>query len=135
MLSRHSICTEIQVLPTHAECSRVRRVISRLALSRLRDSRSAGDVELAVGEAFTNVVKYGAGGKVSVLVDASSADEFVVELNYPGKSFETAVTHPRNRTGGHGGYGRYIMQECLDGMEYRFLGGRTRLRMSKRVRR
>jgi anti-sigma regulatory factor (Ser/Thr protein kinase) len=91
------------------------------------------DVELAVGEAFANVVKYGCGGKVTVRVDASSACEFVVELTYPGDRFRTAVTYPSNRTSGEGGFGRYIMRRCLDRMEYRFRCGYTHLRMCKRI--
>lgn len=125
--------TEIQMPSSADECARLRKVICRLASSALRDRRAAADLELAVGEAFSNAVKYGAqNSKVSICVEAPSNRELAVEMAYPGSRFDTAIKLPDDPKNVSGGFGRYIMDTVTDSMEYSFENGLTTLRMTKR---
>lgn len=124
--------TEIQVPADLCESYKLRKIVSFLASGLLFNPSDIADVELAVGEAFTNAVKYGMGNsKVSVKVDSSSSREFAVELKYRGREFDTTVTCPEKPT--HtGGYGRFLMKQVTDGMRYRFKNGDTIVRLVKR---
>ena len=127
-----SSVTEIQV-PAHlSECYKLRKIVSFLASGLLHNPHDIADVQLAVGEAFTNAVKYGIGNaKVCVKVDSSSNRELAVELKYRGREFDTTVTCPEEPT--HtGGYGRFLMKNVTDGMRYRFRDGDTIVRLVKR---
>ena len=116
-----------------AEGSRLRKVVSRLATATLRDNRAVADLELAVGEAFSNAVKYGScDSKVSVCVETPSRRELAIEMAYPGTQFDTTVKYPEDATAGNGGFGRFIIQSVTDAMEYSFKDGLTTLRMVKR---
>lgn len=124
---------EIQMPSSVDECSRLRKVVCRVANLTFRNPSDVADVELAVGEAFSNAVKYGAeDGKVSVRVEAPSQREFAVQLDYPGSTFDTAVRYPQDVLNAEGGFGRFIMRQTMDSMEYRFNGNHTTLRMTKR---
>ena len=126
------VTTEIQVPADLSESRKLRKIVAFLAAGLLYRSSDITDVELAVGEAFTNAVKYGAGGsKVYIRVDSSSNRELSVELKYRGRQFDTTVTCPEEPTH-EGGYGRFIMQQITDGMRYRFKNGETVLRLVKR---
>lgn len=124
--------TEIQVPADLSESCKLRKIVVFLASGLLFNPSDIADVELAVGEAFTNAVKYGMGNsKVSVKVDSSSSCEFAVELKYRGREFDTTVTCPEEPT--HtGGYGRFLMKQVTDGMRYRFENGDTVVRLVKR---
>lgn len=125
--------TMMQAHSSAAECSRLRKVVCRLASAALRSPSAVADAELAVGEAFSNAVKYGApDSKVSVCVEVSPRRGLAVEIAYPGRKFDTRVTRPKNVRRATGGFGRYIMQEVMDSVEYSFHDGLTTLRMTKR---
>jgi len=123
--------TEIQFLLDAAKASRIRKVVSCLASATLRDPLAVGDIELAIGEAFSNAVKYGLGGKASMRIDISEPENIAVEMTYPGKGFDTTVTYPDDAESGDGGFGRYIMHQILDKMDYYFEDGCTILSISK----
>lgn len=124
--------TEIQVPADLSESCKLRKIVVFLASGLLFNPSDIADVELAVGEAFTNAVKYGMGNsKVSVKVDSSSSREFAVELKYRGREFDTTVTCPEEPTHA-GGYGRFLMKQVTDGMRYRFENGDTVVRLVKR---
>ena len=122
---------EIQVPLNNAECSRVRRVVSCLASAALNDPAAVDDIELAIGEAFSNAVKYGTHGLATVFVDLSTPRVLSLEMIYPGRDFDTTVTYPADIENGNGGFGRFIMSRLLDRMDYSFEDGRTVLRMRK----
>lgn len=122
---------EIQVPLNPAECSRVRLVVSCLALAALNDPVAVGDIELAVGEAFTNAVKYGRHGRATVYVDLSMPRVLSLEMIYLGTEFDTTVSYPDDVHSAKGGFGRFIMNRLLDRMDYSFENGRTILRMRK----
>lgn len=133
MQSCHPAVTEIQMSADAAECPRLRKIVRRLASAALGSSHAAADVELAVGEAFGNAVKYGVPrSKISVRLEASSGRELSVQLDYPGSRFDTTTTYPKDLANANGGFGRFIMERVTSGMEYSFKDGRTILRMTKR---
>jgi len=114
-----------------ALCGRLRKLVTRLACMSLRPD-AVDDLELAVGEAISNAVKYGAGPTICVRVEAFPWGELIVEFDYPGSSFDTRVTRPAEPRYSVGGYGRFIIRAVTDGMEYSFLDGHTILRLTKR---
>ncbi|MBP6965678.1 MAG: ATP-binding protein [Armatimonadetes bacterium] len=122
---------EIKVPLNPAECSRVRRVVACLASAALDDPIAIGDVELAVGEAFSNAVKYGQQGSATVYIDLTTPKVMKLEMVYQGAGFDTTVKYPRDVEKASGGFGRFIMDRVLDMMDYTFEEGRTILRMSK----
>ncbi|MCL6518431.1 MAG: ATP-binding protein [Armatimonadetes bacterium] len=124
---------EMRVRPHASECSRIRRIVSFLAFHKLHNYAATYDLELAVGEAFSNAIKYGGGDNIFLVVNATSSRELVVEFYYKGESFDTAIEFPNDCLSGNGGFGRYIMSEVLDDIEYLFLDGYTRLRIVKRA--
>lgn len=132
MLDRQYSVTEIQMPASHSECWRLRRLISQLAVASRFNPPDVADVALAVGEAFSNAVKYGTrNSKVRVRVEDFDR-ELAVVLEYHGPRFDTSVRLPRDVTTARGGFGRYIMQQVTDGMCYEFYDGHTVLRLTKR---
>jgi anti-sigma regulatory factor (Ser/Thr protein kinase) len=125
--------TEIQAPSSAAECARLRKIIRRLASDALHSPCAASDIELAFGEAFSNAVKYGdKDGRVRVRIAYAGSREIAVEMEYPGRRFDTTVTHPSKPQTATGGFGRFIMRQLLDSMDYSFRNGHTTLRMTKR---
>lgn len=83
--------------------------------------------------AFSNAVKYGENGsKVSVRIEPLSNRGLALEMAYPGSSFDTTVTLPKDKGSGKGGFGRYIITQVMDSLEYSFDSGCTKVRMTKR---
>lgn len=133
MRRSHRPLTEIQMPSSFSESSRLRKVVCRLASATLNDPNDVADMELAIGEAFSNAIKYGGeNGKVCVKVESPSVRELSVEMAYTGGTFDTAVKYPQDVLNAEGGFGRYIMHKIMDSMEYSFEGDRTKLRMTKR---
>lgn len=130
--SRKSV-TEIQMPSDVRESCRLRKVVCRLAASALSDPSDVADVELAVGEAFSNAVKYGGRNcKVSVKVEMPSRRKVAVEMAYPGSKFDTTIRYPQDVLNADGGFGRYIIDKIIDSMEYCFEDDQTTLRITKR---
>ncbi|HUV04873.1 MAG TPA: ATP-binding protein [Armatimonadota bacterium] len=132
MWNREARITEIQLPSNAAQCRRLRKIVCRLASHALRDPDAVADVEIAIGEALSNAVKYGVlNSKVNVRVEAHSKDELAIDLVYPGRRFETRVSYPPDPDSGRGGFGRFLMRELTDSVEYSFKDGHTTLRMTK----
>ena len=100
-------------------------------MAALDDPVAVDDIELAVGEAFTNAVKYGRHGRAAVYVDLSMPKVLTLEMVYLGADFDTTVTYPDDVESADGGFGRFIMSRMLDNMDYSFEDGHTILRMSR----
>jgi anti-sigma regulatory factor (Ser/Thr protein kinase) len=106
-----------------------------LAAAALRSSGAVTDIELAVGEAFSNAIKYGKrNSKITVRVVGAPGCEVSVEMAYPGSRFDTTVKRPADIEKATGGFGRYIIKQVMDDTEYSFRNGFTTLRMRKRRR-
>jgi len=123
----------LQVPARLSQSQKVRKVISHLAEAALRDPILVTEMEVAVGEAFSNAVKYGdRRTAISFKLESGKGNSLAVRMAYGGKPFDTTVTYPLDVLEGKGGLGRYIMTRVLDRMEYRFgAGGMTTLCMRK----
>lgn len=124
--------TEIQMRSSLEECARLRRLVARLSARSLCE-KAALDMELAVGEALSNAVKYGSpDDMICVRIDSRAKHEFAVDLYYCGHRFNTRVTRPSHPETATHGYGRFIISQAADNMQYTFKDGRTHLRLTKR---
>lgn len=107
-------------------------MVTRLASTALQEC-ALEEMELALGEAISNAVRYGVpDSKITVRVETLPSQEVAVELAYPGERFDTPITCPEDLSNATGGFGRFIIQQVMDSMEYSFENGRTRLRITKR---
>jgi anti-sigma regulatory factor (Ser/Thr protein kinase) len=110
----------------------LRKILCRLAEVTLRDPVAVDDMELAFGEAFGNAVKYGEkNAKICVRVEAVPEYGLSIEMAYPGSQFNTTVTYPSDVKNANGGFGRFIMKQLVDSLEYSFDGGFTTVRMTR----
>lgn len=133
MIYPNRAVTEIQAPSDAAECSRLRRIVARIAENKLCSKIAAADIEIVLGEALSNAVKYGDNeSKVQLRVQSPSRSTLSIELAYSGKEFDTSVKYPREPNSGNGGFGRWMMKQLTDSMEYSFKDGMTTLRLIKR---
>jgi anti-sigma regulatory factor (Ser/Thr protein kinase) len=133
MRNSHRALTEIQMPSRFSESPRLRKVVCHLASATLCDQKAAADVETAVGEAFTNAIKFGAeDGKVCVKVESPEWRALSIEMAYPGCDLDGSVRYPQNVLNAEGGFGRCIARKMIDSMEYSFEDGKTTLRITKR---
>jgi len=102
-------------------------------------SSRAGEIELAVEEALTNVCKYaGRGAPVqAALACTEDASVFAVELVDDGKPFDpTSLPDPDMNAGIEdrpiGGLGVFLMKRVCDAVRYRREDGRNVLRLEFR---
>ena len=118
-----------------AEMSNVkvlRQELLRLCRDYNIDGDAAGDLALAVSEAFTNAVRHGT-GRPDALVQADirlTPAECDVSLYYPGEPFQAP---PPRLPDCHatGGRGRYLMDVLVDQVQYRFHDGMTEIKLRK----
>lgn len=97
--------------------------------------REVRHLELALDEAFCNVVHHSYGGKGgAVLLKGEITDEgFCFELSDQGKSFDfEAVPLPDWSGNRVGGFGLHIIRQVADEVTYRQEAGWNRLRIMKR---
>jgi anti-sigma regulatory factor (Ser/Thr protein kinase) len=130
--SKNRSITELQMRSSLQECARLRRLVARMA-ARSLCKNAALDMELAVGEALSNAVKYGSPDEmICVRIDLRAKHELAVDLYYCGNRFNTRVRRPAHPQTATHGYGRFIIRQVTDDMEYTFEDGRTHLRLTKR---
>ena len=128
-------CMTTEQLALQAEMSNVkvlRQELLRLCRDYHVNEDAAGDLALAVSEAFTNAVRHGT-GRPDALIEASirvSPAECDVSLYYPGNPFQTP---PPRLPDCHatGGRGRYLMSVLVDRVQYRFHDGMTEIELHK----
>ena len=96
------------------------------------DADAAGDLVLAVSEAFTNAIYHGTGAS-DALIEASvriSPQACEVSLHYPGEPFKAPAPQlPDDHA--TGGRGCYLMSVLVDRVEYRFYDGMTQVELQK----
>ncbi|MGQ9525041.1 MAG: ATP-binding protein [Armatimonadota bacterium] len=113
----------------------MRRAVSVFGETLGIDELDLGDLVAAVGEAFANAVEHGSGNTAITVVLTAEDSRVVVDLEYGGEPFPVhTVSTPEPGQLRDGGLGRYIMQELMDDVAYKFSDGITRLRMLKRLR-
>jgi anti-sigma regulatory factor (Ser/Thr protein kinase) len=121
-------------LPAAAASAAVVREFVR-ASARIHSSSLdwVDELVLGVNEAFSNAVCHGSGGPgdpIDLAVDAVAEGVFV-ELQYRGEAFDCHIRELPGDVFHHGGRGRFLMQQLLDGEEYMFDDGMTTLRVFK----
>lgn len=128
------MASERLVLAAAAAGARMlRRTLSEGLARRQVDEQVAGDLSLAVWEAFSNAVLHGS-PQPDARIEAHIQflpDRCSVTLVYPGEPF--ALTPPSlPGPWATGGRGRYLMAVLLDEVDYTFESGFTRVRLVKR---
>lgn len=97
----------------------------------------AGEIELALQEAATNIVNHGyADGATGRLVVDLHVDgsEITVILYDHGRPFDpTTVPEPDLDTPREHGYGMFLMRQLMDDVSYERVGDRNRTTMRKRL--
>ncbi len=94
---------------------------------------------LAVNEAITNIVRHAYGGRdgyhVQVIIEAA-ADEVIFYLHDGGLPFDpTGIPEPDFDGGKDGGFGLFIIQQCMDAVYYEHYDlGKNCLSMSRKIR-
>lgn len=121
------------------ELSRVRDYVRRHARQLRFGERQVSEIELAVDEAFTNIIKHAlpAGSDLTVELRLESYDDrLTISLFDRGRPFDGgSIRVPdikalaRNRQ--KGGMGVFLIHRLMDLVEYRRAGGRNEIRMSK----
>jgi len=113
---------------------RLREALASAVAPLNLDPRTAGDISLALGEAFANAVEHGAGGAIAIAMCLEDG-QLVLHLQYHGEPFAAEqVTAPDVHLLNDGGLGRYIMQQLMDEVEYQFRDGKTHVHMTKLLR-
>jgi anti-sigma regulatory factor (Ser/Thr protein kinase) len=127
--------TTMTVLPAEAvSAAKARGLVAGAA--RGAKCLSESDVEdmcVAVGEAFANAVRYGAGASVPAVrfgVELHPGG-LRVHMSYPSVPFDTAPAAPDPEDLATGGYGLYLMRALADVVDFRFEDGTARLRLEK----
>jgi serine/threonine-protein kinase RsbW len=125
-----------------ARLGEVRDFVSAVALRSGCSDRTCTELELAVDEACTNVIRHAYASTPGQTIEISvewNADSITVTLVDRGSPFDpTSVPAPDIRaavaSGRRGGLGLQIMRMLMDEVEYVSLpGGSNRLRMMKGI--
>ena len=93
------------------------------------------EVELAVGEALTNVMRHSYGGDTTRPIDLRCAlrdGAFEIEVRDHGEPFDVADLPPPPDELRAGGRGVYLIRTIMDSVEYLREDNRNLLRMTKR---
>jgi sigma-B regulation protein RsbU (phosphoserine phosphatase) len=86
------------------------------------EADKVSQLELAVTEAASNVMRHAYGGRTDrqIQLDAEAyEDRIIVQLHHLGETFDpTAVKPPAFDGSGEGGFGMYIIEQSLDDVRY-----------------
>ena len=114
---------------TPTEARRARKAVAQFAEAWLHGKDSC-DFETAVGEALANAVEHGRCSRITVDC-IFFRQRLVAEIAQNGRGFRPPRERRAPAEGAARGYGIFIMQSLLDGLEYHENG--TRLRLVKRA--
>lgn len=101
------------------------------------DDRSVTELELALSEAVTNVMKhayYGRIGKPILITADLTHKEVLVKIEHRGEDFDVgSVPLPQFDGTRESGFGLFIMQKCVDGLtQKRYDDGRVSITLVKK---
>ncbi len=115
----------------------VREVVVAMAREMGFDEATVADIELCVGEATVNAVRYGSPNGVTDRLTVRFLDDqgtLVVEILDMGPGFELAgVPRPKAEQMRESGLGLFLMQSLMDYAVFSYPGG-TKVRLEKRLR-
>ena len=120
--------------------SDVREFVRQHSVSHGFSEKEIGEIELAVDEAFTNIIKHAYGGQSDSSVTIRlwfSPDHLSISLLDTGCSFNPdsyikpdikALAHRKKK----GGMGVFLINKLMDDVEYRKSNDGNEIRMTKR---
>jgi len=132
---------EITLVNRPAEVSRVQDSLEQFASEHAIPPRKLHEVQLALEEHLTNIVRYGHKDDAEHPIKVSFSlvpDELRIQIEDDGCPFNP-LEHPTPDLSKPiddrpiGGMGIHMMRKSLDGMEYRREGGKNTLTMAKRL--
>lgn len=117
--------------------------LRHVAIDCVRRAWTGGDVgeaiehlELALQEAATNIVRHayaGEAGRPIILEVEADADACRLTLTHLGRDFDPAAVEPPSFDGSRfGGFGQYLIGQCVDEVRYLHEDGRRGVRLLKR---
>jgi len=122
--------------PTMSSLSRGAEMVHELGRRGRIDTQTLSEIDLAVSEALTNVIRHsGATGETGLFLSLRISEgvlEIEVQDNGPGFDFES-VPPPDFENHPAGGYGLFIIKSIMDQVEYWREPGRNVLRMGKTI--
>lgn len=132
---------ELTLLNRATEIARVQDALEQFAGHHAIPARTLHEVQLALEEHLTNIVRYGHtdGGEHSIKVACGLADsDLRIQIEDDGCAFNP-LEHPAPDLSKPiadrpiGGLGIHMIRKSLDSVEYRREGGKNILTMTKRV--
>jgi serine/threonine-protein kinase RsbW len=121
----------IELPARFASLDNVRAFVSRAAKECGMDYNTVCEVELAVDEAFTNIIEHAYGGESHEQIECTcqqASDRLIIVLKDCGNPFDpTIVPEPDVNAGLEkrevGGLGMYFINELVDEVRYSFTSG------------
>ena len=109
----------------------VRALVARAAKECGFEYNTACEVELAVDEAFTNIIEHAYGGESHEQIECTcqqASDRLIVVLKDCGNPFDPTIVPEPNVNAGLdkrkvGGLGMYFINELMDEVRYSFTSG------------
>ncbi len=131
----------IRFAATTEELSRVREFIAEFSKKLKISAEQTHEIQMAVDEACTNVIKHAYDYDNSREVELSVnvvADKLVIRIVDDGKSFDPSVySYPdlkeRIKKRQRGGFGIYLIRSFMDEVEYSRQNGYNELRLVRKI--
>lgn len=131
----------IDVIAATEELAHVREIVRRHAGGAGFKEREVSEIELAVDEAFTNIITHALPPKSGQTVELrleSASGRLVISLFDHGRPFDGQVAEAPDiralaKSRQKGGMGVFLIHRLMDTVEYRRAGGRNEIRMSKKL--
>lgn len=131
----------IRFSATTEELSRVREFIAEFTRKSGFTDEQTHEIQMAVDEACTNVIKHAyefdVNREVELTINVTS-DKLIIRILDDGKSFDPSVyTYPdleqRIRKRQRGGFGIYLIRSFMDEVEYSNQDGYNELRLVRKI--
>jgi serine/threonine-protein kinase RsbW len=114
-----------------------RKVLEGVAANISLTEQQIGDLKLAVGEACTNAVKFSTTSACTVCIEYKLASGCLqITIKNKSKGFDPkCLNHakPKAENLPVGGFGIYVIEQCVDELDIATKDGQTVLTMTKRL--
>ncbi len=130
---------EMNISSEPSQLARVRDFVTsfcRAVPTPVLDEDSINQLELAVNEAATNIMRHAHRGRADLRIQVeadSDAEHVVIQFYYGGASFDPTTIPPPSFDGSReGGFGVYLIAKCVDQVYYsQAADGRNCIRLVK----
>lgn len=116
---------EMNISSEPSQLVRVRNFVTsfcRDVPTSVLDEDGIDQLELAVNEAATNIMRHAHRGRADMRIQVeadSDAEQVVIQFYYDGVSFDPATIPPPSFDGSReGGFGVYLIAKCVDQVRY-----------------